>query len=136
MWVGACGRCVVNVPVPSPPPPSLSITPPRTPPTNTPVWKTTTNNNSHPRAITTTLINQINQSIHQLHNCQKLQAEKYAAVSGAPPSLYCKPSSLGLIYDLTPAEFVTALVTEVGIIPPTSVPVIIRETKDRQSSGP
>jgi translation initiation factor 2B subunit (eIF-2B alpha/beta/delta family) len=48
---------------------------------------------------------------------------------------YCEPSSLGLIYDLTPAEFVTALVTEVGIIPPTSVPVIIRETKDRQNSG-
>ena len=45
---------------------------------------------------------------------------------------YCEPSFLGLIYDLTPAEFVTALVTEVGIIPPTSVPVIIRETKDRR----
>jgi len=62
---------------------------------------------------------------------EELQAKKYAAESGAPPSLYCKPSSLGLIYDLTPAEFVTALVTEVGIIPPTSVPVIIRESKDR-----
>jgi len=42
---------------------------------------------------------------------------------------------LGLIYDLTPAEFVTALITEVGIIPPSSVPVIIRETKDRQESN-
>eukprot|EP01001_Neometanema_parovale_P005705 NODE_2119_length_1508_cov_49.644765_g2017_i0.p1 GENE.NODE_2119_length_1508_cov_49.644765_g2017_i0~~NODE_2119_length_1508_cov_49.644765_g2017_i0.p1 ORF type:complete len:449 (-),score=102.26 NODE_2119_length_1508_cov_49.644765_g2017_i0:160-1458(-) len=30
-------------------------------------------------------------------------------------------------YDLTPAEHITMLITEVGMIPPTSVPVIIRE---------
>eukprot|EP00750_Incisomonas_marina_P005479 INCI13964.3.p1 GENE.INCI13964.3~~INCI13964.3.p1 ORF type:complete len:518 (+),score=118.34 INCI13964.3:126-1679(+) len=68
------------------------------------------------------------------HDVQRdAMAEKYTAQHGALASTYCEPSALGLIYDLTPAEFVTALVTEVGIIPPTSVPVIIRETKDRQS---
>lgn len=34
---------------------------------------------------------------------------------------------LNLNYDLTPAEFVSVLVTEVGMIPPTSVPAILRE---------
>jgi len=34
---------------------------------------------------------------------------------------------LNLIYDVTPLEFVTMVVTEVGLIPPTSVPVILRE---------
>jgi translation initiation factor eIF-2B subunit delta len=34
---------------------------------------------------------------------------------------------LDLLYDLTPVEFVTMVVSEVGLIPPTSVPVILRE---------
>jgi translation initiation factor eIF-2B subunit delta len=34
---------------------------------------------------------------------------------------------LNLKYDALPAEYVAAIVTEHGIIPPTSVPVIIRE---------
>jgi translation initiation factor eIF-2B subunit delta len=34
---------------------------------------------------------------------------------------------LHLLYDVTPAEFVTGIVTEVGIIPPTSVAVLLRE---------
>jgi len=34
---------------------------------------------------------------------------------------------LNLAYDLTPIEFVTVVVTEIGLIPPTSVPVVIRE---------
>ncbi|KAG0267026.1 hypothetical protein BG011_009774 [Mortierella polycephala] len=34
---------------------------------------------------------------------------------------------LNLLYDLTPSEFVTVVVTEVGLIPCTSVPVILRE---------
>ena len=33
---------------------------------------------------------------------------------------------LNLMYDLTPAEYVSMVVTEYGIIPPSSVPVIIR----------
>jgi len=36
-------------------------------------------------------------------------------------------SLLNMQYDLTPPEYVTMLITEVGMIPPTSVPVIIRE---------
>ena len=34
---------------------------------------------------------------------------------------------LNLSYDLTPQEFITVIVTDVGNIPTTSVPVIIRE---------
>jgi len=36
-------------------------------------------------------------------------------------------SLLNLEYDTTPAEFVTVVVTEVGVLPPTSVPVVLRE---------
>lgn len=34
---------------------------------------------------------------------------------------------LNLVYDAMPADFVTLIVTEFGAIPPTSVPVILRE---------
>jgi translation initiation factor eIF-2B subunit delta len=34
---------------------------------------------------------------------------------------------LNLVYDAMPAEYVTLIVTEFGAIPPTSVPVILRE---------
>ena len=34
---------------------------------------------------------------------------------------------LNLMYDVTPTKFITMVVTEAGVIPPTSVPVIIRE---------
>jgi translation initiation factor eIF-2B subunit delta len=38
-------------------------------------------------------------------------------------------SLLNPIYDVTPAHFITILISEVGKIPPTSVPIIIREFK-------
>lgn len=34
---------------------------------------------------------------------------------------------LNLMYDLTPVRYVSLVITEVGLIPPTSVPVILRE---------
>ena len=34
---------------------------------------------------------------------------------------------LNLVYDVMPTKFITMVVTEAGVIPPTSVPVIIRE---------
>lgn len=34
---------------------------------------------------------------------------------------------LNLNYDLTPIEYLSVIITEVGMIPPTSVPVILRE---------
>jgi translation initiation factor eIF-2B subunit delta len=34
---------------------------------------------------------------------------------------------LNLVYDLTPVDFVSMVITEVGMIPPTSVPVVLRE---------
>ncbi len=43
-----------------------------------------------------------------------------------PPPLY---ELLHLRYDLSPMRNVSAVVTEVGIIPPTSVPVLIRELR-------
>ena len=42
---------------------------------------------------------------------------------------------LNLIYDLTPIDFITLVITEVGMIPPSSAPVIIREySKEDYSS--
>ena len=35
--------------------------------------------------------------------------------------------ALNLCYDITPIQYIAVVVTEVGMIPPTSVPVIIRE---------
>jgi translation initiation factor eIF-2B subunit delta len=34
---------------------------------------------------------------------------------------------LNILYDLTPPEYIKKIVTEVGSLPPSSVPVIIRE---------
>jgi len=34
---------------------------------------------------------------------------------------------LNLTYDVTPCELVTMVISEVGMTPPTSIPVIIRE---------
>ncbi|KAJ3363140.1 hypothetical protein GGF32_004710 [Allomyces javanicus] len=36
---------------------------------------------------------------------------------------------LNLLYDVTPPEFITVVITEVGLMPTTSVPVVIREYK-------
>jgi translation initiation factor eIF-2B subunit delta len=34
---------------------------------------------------------------------------------------------LSLMYDLTPSDFVTGIVTEVGILPPSSVAILLRK---------
>ena len=39
----------------------------------------------------------------------------------------CIAELLNLMYDAMPSKFVSMLVTEVGAIPPTSIPVILRE---------
>ena len=39
----------------------------------------------------------------------------------------CGAGLLNLVYDAMPQDFVTLVVTEFGAIPPTSVPVILRE---------
>jgi translation initiation factor eIF-2B subunit delta len=41
---------------------------------------------------------------------------------------------LSLMYDLTPSDFVTGIVTEVGILPPTSVAVLLREMSPESAS--
>lgn len=43
---------------------------------------------------------------------------------------------LNLVFDLTPVELVTMVISEIGLIPPTSVPVILREYhKDDSGEG-
>jgi translation initiation factor eIF-2B subunit delta len=34
---------------------------------------------------------------------------------------------MNMLYDITPANFINMIVCELGYIPPTSVPVVIRE---------
>lgn len=34
---------------------------------------------------------------------------------------------LNLVYDCTPSEYIKMIISEVGMVPPTSVPVILRE---------
>ncbi|KAF0698145.1 Aste57867_11213 [Aphanomyces stellatus] len=41
---------------------------------------------------------------------------------------------LNLVYDLTPMEYVSMVVTEIGMIPPTSIPAIIREYRKETNS--
>jgi len=41
---------------------------------------------------------------------------------------------LNLMYDATPMKYLTMVVTEVGVIPPTSVPAVIREARAREGS--
>ena len=67
---------------------------------------------------------------------------KIAASRGVPleslthNELYCDPNrceeesvddSLQLLYDLTPASWISGIVTELGLVPPTSVAVLLRE---------
>lgn len=40
---------------------------------------------------------------------------------------------LNLVYDLTPSEFITMVITELGMLPPSSVPVILREYRTEPS---
>ena len=56
-------------------------------------------------------------------NIRKVDPKKSLEGWSSMPSL----SLLNISYDLTPQEFITVVATEVGMIPTTSVPVIIRE---------
>ncbi|EFJ52442.1 eukaryotic translation initiation factor 2B delta, partial [Volvox carteri f. nagariensis] len=71
--------------------------------------------------------------------------EALAVVSGKPEvtalegwSEHPRLRLLNLKYDLMPAEYVTMVVTEFGMVPPTSVPVILREFRQSEQtvSGP
>jgi len=42
-------------------------------------------------------------------------------------SVFCLAGLLNLVYDAMPQDYITLVVTEFGAIPPTSVPVILRE---------
>jgi translation initiation factor eIF-2B subunit delta len=40
--------------------------------------------------------------------------------------------TLNLLYDLTPSNYISGIVTEMGILPPTSVAVLLREMNPRE----
>ena len=40
---------------------------------------------------------------------------------------------LNLLYDLTPAEFASGIITEMGMLPPSSVAVLLRETNPQDT---
>ena len=40
---------------------------------------------------------------------------------------------LNLVYDVTPRMYISCVVTETGLMPPTSIPVIIREYVKEQN---
>mmetsp|Transcript_15747 Transcript_15747/g.19989 ORF Transcript_15747/g.19989 Transcript_15747/m.19989 type:complete len:149 (-) Transcript_15747:12-458(-) len=40
---------------------------------------------------------------------------------------------LNLLYDLTPSEFASGIITELGILPPTSVAVLLRELNQKEN---
>jgi len=43
-------------------------------------------------------------------------------------------TSLNLLYDLTPSEFVTGIITEMGLLPPSSVAVLLREMNPQDTA--
>lgn len=56
-----------------------------------------------------------------------------AAAGGADAAVAAKrPGLLNLKYDAMPADYVSAIVTEFGLIPPSSVPVILRECRGQE----
>jgi translation initiation factor eIF-2B subunit delta len=65
-------------------------------------------------------------------------AGKGGAEGGAPPARVAdwrdipRLKLLNLMYDATPMRYLTMVVTEVGVIPPTSVPAVIREGAARE----
>jgi translation initiation factor 2B subunit (eIF-2B alpha/beta/delta family) len=44
-------------------------------------------------------------------------------------------AAINLAYDAMPIDFITGIVTEFGLIPPTSVPVILREKQDDDAAA-
>jgi len=42
---------------------------------------------------------------------------------------------LNISYDVTPMDYVNVVITEVGLIPPTSVPVVLREAAQLKLEG-
>lgn len=44
----------------------------------------------------------------------------------------CRPDGVSFSYDVTPIHLISALVTEVGMIAPTSVPAVLREQSELQ----
>jgi hypothetical protein len=66
---------------------------------------------------------------------QRLAASEAAAAPLAGWRELEQLKLLNLLYDVTPADFVTAVACEAGIVPTTSVPVVLREYADGAGMG-
>ncbi|EWM22430.1 translation initiation factor eif-2b subunit delta isoform 1 [Nannochloropsis gaditana] len=65
----------------------------------------------------------------QMEQAHSLQKDKPGiAASELTASLPQRLKLLNIRYDLTPMKYVSLVITEVGMIPPTSVPVLLRES--------
>lgn len=58
---------------------------------------------------------------------EQLKNWMFSEETNSEGPVYSNLKILNLLYDLTPARYVSMVVTEIGLIPPTSVPVVIRE---------
>ena len=76
-----------------------------------------------------------NASQYHPHSRWSAGMEGARSVSNAAPIEAPPYELLHLRYDLTPMRNVSAVVTEVGMIPPTSVPVLIRELARYDGEG-
>jgi len=67
---------------------------------------------------------------NELGDPDELVAVEEGRVAALPADTHAHAASLkllNLMYDLTPAHYIAMVITEVGLIPPTSVPVVVRE---------
>ena len=61
---------------------------------------------------------------------ERVQLDSITNNELADPKKICDSSELNclnIVYDMTAADFITVVITEVGALPPTSVPVVLRE---------
>lgn len=68
--------------------------------------------------------------MHVLQDMLEVRSNKAVTASLKALSENNKLSVLNLVYDVMPMAFITLIVTEFGLIPATSVPVILREKRD------
>jgi translation initiation factor eIF-2B subunit delta len=70
-------------------------------------------------------------TLNELGNPESLLQPKKSSENSSIPSKF---KVLNILYDVTPSEFVSGIVTELGIIPPTSVAVLLSEMNPQDSS--
>jgi translation initiation factor eIF-2B subunit delta len=71
-------------------------------------------------------------TLNELGNPETLLQTKKEGES--PSTTTPKFKVLNLLYDVTPSEYVSGIVTELGIIPPTSVAVLLSEMNPQDAA--